>query len=322
VNSTMFLGGGRITSALVAALRLGGYKKPVVVHDRNARKLQQFKQRYGVQVEPDLSRAVGQSGLLIIAVRPDSLDELLEQIGRIGRPITAVSLAAGVPLAKLQTRLGPLVRWARAMPSPACGKGRGLTAVVFDHAMSATARREVKELFARVGSVLEIPESQFDAFTVTYSPSHGYHALATLAGAAEKLGLPSKIAITAAAHALADGILMWRENETTLHDLLNEAATPGGIAASVTSSMNAAGYRRMVERSLREGLMRARKNAQKLTQPAAFSPQRFADHPPLIHAKQGVTRGKMAVFTNRAANAAFRRMSRTANGARESLARK
>jgi pyrroline-5-carboxylate reductase len=259
LNFTVFLGGGRITSALVAGLRLANYETPIVVHDRHARKLQQLKRHYGVEIEPDLSRAVARAGLLIMAVQPDFINHLLEGIG--SRPIIAVSLAAGVPLAKLRAQLEPPVHWARAMPSPACRSGRGLTAVTFERAMSSIARHRVKELFAKVGSVIEIPETRFDAFTVTYSPSHGYHALATLAGAAEKLGLPRKIALTAAAHALADGILFWRENETTLFDLLNEAATPDGIAATVMSSMDAAGYKRIVERSLQKGLMRTRKNA-------------------------------------------------------------
>ena len=257
----MFLGGGRITSALIAGLRYAGYKKPIVVHDRYARKLQQLKRRYEVKIEPDLSRAVGRASLIIIAVRPDSLDELFNQIRSINRPVSAVSLAAGVPLAKLRTRLGPAVRWARAMPSPACQRGNGLTAIAFDRSTSSAARGAVKELFAKVGAVLEIPESQFDAFTVTYSPSHGYHALATLAASAEKLGLPRKAALAAAAHALADGILCWRESQTSLQDLLNEAATPGGIAATVMASMEAGGYRRLLESSLRDGLQRARKNA-------------------------------------------------------------
>ena len=252
----MFLGGGRITSALIAGLRLAGYETPIVVHDRHLRKLQQLKRQYSVEIEPNLSRAVEQASLLILAVRPDSLDELLKQMGKINRPVTAVSLAAGVPLAKLRARLGPPVRWARAMSSPAC-----LTAVAFERALSPAARREVKKFFAKVGSVLELPESQFDAFTVTYSPSHGYHTLATLASVAEKLGLQRKAALTAAAHALADGILCWRETRTSLRDLLDEAATPGGIAATVMSSIDAAGYRRILERSLRRGLMRARKNA-------------------------------------------------------------
>ena len=104
---------------------------------------------------------------------------------------------------------------------------------------------------------MEIPESKFDAFTVTYSSSHGYHALATLADAATAAGLDRKTALAAAAHALADGIQTWRESGMSLDTLLREAATPGGIAATVMSSMDDAGYRKIVKRGLKAGLSRA-----------------------------------------------------------------
>jgi pyrroline-5-carboxylate reductase len=262
-KATVFLGGGRITTALAAGLRLAGYDKPIVVHDRNREKLRQLQRGYGVTGEPNLRRAVEQARLLIIAVRPDSVGELLRAMGKIDRPLTAVSLAAGMPLSKLRKRLGTPVRWARAMPSPACRSGRGLTAVTFARGFPRSAQREVKDVFAAVGPVLEIPESKFDAFTVTYSASHGYHALAALTAAAEKLGLDRKSALTAAAHALADGIFAWREGNIPLHRLLHEAATPGGTAATVISSMNKMGYSRMVERGLRAGMARARKNAKR-----------------------------------------------------------
>jgi pyrroline-5-carboxylate reductase len=262
VNATVFLGGGRITSALVAGLRLAKYDKPIIVHDRNPQKLRQLKKRYGVTVEPSLHQAVTQAGLLIIAVRPDSVSELLQQI-EINRPLTAISLAAGIPLSKLRARLGPPLRWARAMPSPVCRNGRGLTALLFDRTFSRSARREVRGLFEQVGTVLEIPESQFDAFTVTYSGSHGYHALATLAASAQTLGLSRKTALIAAAHALADGILHWRDGKIPLAQLLHEATTPGGIAAAAMNAMDSSGYERSVQQGLRAGMAQARQNAKR-----------------------------------------------------------
>jgi pyrroline-5-carboxylate reductase len=116
-------------------------------------------------------------------------------------------------------------------------------------------------LFALVGGVLEIPENQFDAFTVTFSSSHGYHALATLIDAAEAIGLDRKSARLAAAHALADGIAAWRAGTSSLEDLLQEAATPGGTASAVMASINDAGYARIVSQALRAGIRQARKNA-------------------------------------------------------------
>jgi pyrroline-5-carboxylate reductase len=262
----VFLGGGRITGALLAGLRLAGYDQPIVVHDRNPGKLRQLRRKYGVGVESTLQRALEQAHLLIIAVRPDSVRELLRELKQIPHPVVAVSLAAGIPLANLHvwmggTTMGRRVRWARAMPSPVARSGRGLTAVTFERNFPAAARREVWNFFVRVGGVLEIPETKFDAFTVTYSSSHGYHALAALAGAARDLGLDRKTAVTAAAHALADGILSWREGDLSLDALLREAATPGGIAAATMAKMDRSGYRRIVQRGLQAGMNRANKNA-------------------------------------------------------------
>jgi pyrroline-5-carboxylate reductase len=263
VTATVFLGAGRITGALLAGLQRAKYRGSIVVHDRHLRKLQRLKKVYGVGTERDLRRAVERAKLLVIAVRPGSVGSLLRETGKIDRPLTALSLAAGIPLANLRSALGPQVRWARAMPSPACRSGRGLTALAFDRNFPAAAKREVKALFANIGPFLEIPESKFDAFTVTYSCSHGYHALATLASEAEKLGLDRRTALTAAAHALADGIVAWREGSIRLEVLLGEAATPGGIAAVTQKAMRRAGYHRAVAAGLTAGMKQARKNAKR-----------------------------------------------------------
>jgi pyrroline-5-carboxylate reductase len=263
VKPTVFLGGGRITTALVAGLRLANYKTTILVHDRHSQKMRNLKREFSVRAEPDLRQAVDSAGLLLIAVRPDSVRDLLQQIETIKKPTIVVSLAAGIPLARLSAHLRAPVQWARAMPSPACRSGHGLTAVTFPRSLPMASRTQVKRFFAKVGSVLEIRESRFDTFTVTYSCSHGYHAVAALAQAAENIGLDRKTALTAAAHALADGILSWREGDIDLSDLFHEAATPGGIAATTMAAMDRRGYLRSVEGGLRAGLARAKANARK-----------------------------------------------------------
>jgi len=259
--TVVFLGGGRITSAMLAGLRLAKTKYSLVVHDRNSAKLRDLRKRYGVTMEPNLQNAVAQADLLLIAVRPSSVTELVHAIRKVKRPQLAVSLAAGVPLRVLNKMLGAPVRWARAMPSPVCRSGRGLTALSFPHPLSNADRKRVRDLFASFGQVIEIPEGKFDAFTVSYSCSHGYHALSVLAKSAQEAGLDRKTALLASAHALADGILAWREGGHSLEALLAEAVTPGGIAAAAADGMDTAGYRRAVGKGVAAGMRRARANA-------------------------------------------------------------
>ncbi len=270
MKTTVFLGGGRITGALCAGVRLAGDRRSIVVYDRNPRKLRALRRESGVEIARDLKSAVERAEMLIVAVRPGSVMELLEGIAECGAKLQAlcVSLAAGIPLARLrQTRTGVSAphgsepHWVRAMPSPVCRIGKGLTALCFDRAVSKSGRERVRELFSLVGPIVEIPEQQYDAFTATYSSSHGYHALAALAGAAEEAGLDRKHALTAAAHALADGIAYWRESGMSLDELLEEAATPGGIAAATMAAMDRAGYARAVKRGIQAGVRQAGKNS-------------------------------------------------------------
>jgi pyrroline-5-carboxylate reductase len=262
MRSVAFLGGGRITSALAAGLQLAGYEREIVVYDRNPEKMRALRREARVEIARDLKSAVLRAEMLIVAVRPASVAGILDEIVACGVPAPklCVSLAAGVPLRKLRERIGSAAHWVRAMPSPVCRVGRGLTGLSFERSVTESDRRRVREFFQHVGTVREIPESQLDAFTAAYSSSHGYHALATLAKAGQRAGMDRATALTAAAHALGDAISYWRESELSLGDLLHEAATPGGIAAATMSAMDSAGYARVVEKGIRAGIKQARLN--------------------------------------------------------------
>jgi len=261
-TSIAFVGAGRITRALAAGLRLVGDRREIVAYDRNPEKARAVRRESGVAIARDLTSAVQRAGILIVAVRPSSVAEVLSQVAQCGSlPTVCVSLAAGVPFSNLRRFLPP-ARWARAMPSPVCRVGRGLTALCFHRGMRKKDCELVRQLFGRVGQIVEIPERKFDAFTATYSSSHGYHALVSLASAAQRAGLDRKTALIAAAHALADGILYWRESGMDLGELLQEAATPGGIAAATMLAMDRTGYRRAVENGVAAGIAQALRNAE------------------------------------------------------------
>ena len=262
MKAIVFMGGGRITGAIVAGLRLSGYAGEIVVYDRNPAKLRALRRDADVETSRDVKSAVERAGMLVVAVRPASMAGLLGEVVQCGvLPGLCVSLAAGIPLSKLRRRLGTPVRWVRAMPSPVCRIGRGLTALCFERSVGKRERDAVRKLFERLGQVTEVAEANFDAFTATYSSSHGYHALARLAGAAQRAGLDTKTALTAAAHALSDGIAYWRESGQPLADVLHEAVTPGGIAAATMSAMDQHGYARIVAKGLTAGIKQARRNA-------------------------------------------------------------
>jgi len=153
MKSALFLGGGRITSALLAGLHRARSRAPIIVHDRNPHKLRALKREYGISVETDLGKALAHADVLMVAVRPGSVTEVLSQVRQTGfstlsrrraKPLLACSLAAGIPLSQLRAQLGRPVIWCRAMPSPAARSGRGLTALTFDRGFPDAARGRVE----------------------------------------------------------------------------------------------------------------------------------------------------------------------------------
>jgi pyrroline-5-carboxylate reductase len=264
MKATVFLGGGRITGAVAAGLRLAGDEGRIIAYDRHPEKLQALRRASRVEVARDLKSAIESAGMLVVAVRPASVQAMLAEVAASGArpPQLCISLAAGIPLRNLRAWLAR-VHWVRAMPSPVCRICRGLTPVSFDRAVTKSERGLVRRRFEQVGRVLEIAERQMDAMTATHSASHGYHALAALAKAAQSAGLGRRMALMAAAHALSDGIVYWRESGQSLAQLLHEAATPGGIAAATVAAMDRSGYARAVERGIKAGIRRARLNAKR-----------------------------------------------------------
>ena len=258
MNTIVFLGGGRFTAALLAGLTAANFRAKFVVHDRHPQKLRKLQKKFGVAVELDLSSAVKRADLLILAVRPQSVRDLIRAMPAQERTLPVLSLAAGIALESLRAWSPPRLQWARAMPSPACRTRHGLTALAFTVEYPRSARHLIESLFAGVGDVLILAESQFDTFTVLYSVSHGQHTLQAMTQAGVKLGLRRSVSERAAAHALCESIRSLRASDASLDDLLREAATPGGTSAAVLASLKDSGYTEMLERALRAGVRRAK----------------------------------------------------------------
>ena len=261
----MFIGGGSIGAAMIAGLRLEKYAAPIAVHDHRAERMRLLRRAHGAMEEPDLATGVRAADLIVLAVRPDAADEMLRQLdvaleggGRGESRKILVSVMAGLPLAWLRKRIRASVKWARAMPSPLCESGNGLTALVFGSGCARETRAAVYRLFATFGQVVDLPERHFDAFTVIYSPSHGVHALSALADAGVEAGLSRRTALQAAAHALSGADAALKAGSGDLKRIQRQAATPGGTAEATMAGMEAAGYRKAVAQGVQRGIKRAR----------------------------------------------------------------
>ena len=110
------LGAGTIGEALIAGLLSGGWREPseIVATGRREERVDELREKLGVEATLSNADAVADAALIVIAVKPQDFDVLLEEIGAVVTPEqTVLSVAAAIPTAAIEERLPdgvPVVR--------------------------------------------------------------------------------------------------------------------------------------------------------------------------------------------------------------------
>ena len=103
---------------------------------------------------------------MVLAVKPGYVKELLAEIREHITPGQLVSsIAAGVPLAKLEDLLGKSTRVIRAMPNTPALVGASATAYALGHAATAEDAILAQKIFSAVGIAFPVKETLLDAVT-------------------------------------------------------------------------------------------------------------------------------------------------------------
>ena len=190
--------------------------------------------------------------VVVLAVKPQQLDAVAavaaSQAGPPGRLL--VSVLAGVTLARLEHRF-PGGRCVRAVPNTPALVRSGLTALACGAGVEPTERQWLEDLFAAVGEVLSLPESQLDAFLALTSSGPAFVALMVeaLADGAVAAGLPRDLALSLAPKTLSGTAAL----------LLQQRLHPGQLKDMVSSPAGTtiAGLRQLERGGLRSALIEA-----------------------------------------------------------------
>lgn len=144
-------------------------------------------------------RAAESARIVLVGVKPAMVPDLLREIApALADDAIVVSLAAGVTLQTFADNLGADVRVIRSMPNTPSTVGKGVTGLAAGAAASAEDLALVHRLFATVGAVVEVPESQIDALsTISGSgPAYVYLLIEELTKAAVGMGFSNDDART------------------------------------------------------------------------------------------------------------------------------
>ena len=247
-RTVAFLGGGRMGEALVSGLiRSGGRSADqIVITCRRDERALELKERYGVTATLSNQEAVDWAQTLVLTVKPQDMETLLEQIaGSVHPGQTVISFAAGIRTSFVERHLPAGIPVVRVMSN---------VAVLVDEAMSVVsagshadeAHLEVaEELLGYVGRVIRLKEAHQDAITATSGSGPAYFFLLAEAmiEACILLGLSRDVATELIIQTMLGSAKMLRDTGRHPVELREMVTSPGGTTIAAIRHLEEAGVR-------------------------------------------------------------------------------
>ena len=242
------IGTGAMGGAIMRAVCKKYDVKKIKVTDKNAAMGQKFAKENGCAFAATNAEAVKNSKYIFLAVKPQFLGEVFEEIADLISPDSVViSMAAGVKLEKLEA-WAPKARFVRMMPNVCAQIGEAMTAVTYKSNITDEEAGAVKEILGSAGKVEQVPEKLMDCVTAVSGsgPAFVFMFIEALADAAVRCGMPRAQAYTYAAQTVYGSAGMVLETGSHPAVLKDMVCSPAGTTIEGVAALEKQGFRNAV----------------------------------------------------------------------------
>lgn len=256
------LGMGKIGGALASSLVRNKIIRPenLVGTTAHRESASETTRRLGIKVLVDNIKAAADAEIVILAVKPQSMKKVLNEMKEISREDQLViTLAAARSTRFIEEGLGKTVPVVRAMPNTPCLVNAGMTVLCPGRYAAQEHLQIAREIFAAVGLVAVIDnEELMDGVTALSGsgPAYAYIMIEALAEGGVKVGLPRELATQLAAQSLLGAAKMVLETNEHPAKLKDEVTTPAGVTIDGIMALEDGGIRvtliKTIERATRK----------------------------------------------------------------------
>jgi pyrroline-5-carboxylate reductase len=239
------LGCGKIGESLLAGLLSSG-TTDIVVTARRPERVAELHERHGVEATLSNADAVAGAGVVVLAVKPQDFEGLLESIREAVTPEqTVLSVAAAIPTAFIERRLAPDVPVVRAMPNAPSTVHEGIAGLCAGAHASEDDVAQAQAVLAHLGPVVRVPETYMDAVTAVSGSGPAYFALLAEAmiEAGILLGLSREISTQLVVQTMLGTAVLLRDEAMHPVELREAVTSPGGTTIRAIRELEQAGVR-------------------------------------------------------------------------------
>lgn len=270
-SKIVFIGGGNMARSLIGGLVADGLSaNNIHVLDTQKAVLQTLKQTFAVQVHEDLATAVASADVILLAVKPQQMQEVVKSLATVW-PANAllISIAAGIRLADLGRWLQKDAAIVRAMPNTPSLVQAGATALFANDHVSEQQREQAEAILRAVGLALWLDsETKMDAVTALSGsgPAYFFLVMEAMENAAIELGLSQETARLLCLETAFGAAKMALESDLPAATLRQQVTSPGGTTERAIHELEDGGLHGLFENALVAAALRARELGDQLGQ--------------------------------------------------------
>lgn len=256
------IGAGVMGSAFARGLISKGLYSPsnVVLADTDPAKLSSVAEELGVRTTSDNRGAAYDARVVLLAVKPSVIPAVLDQVREaIDSDQLVISIAAGVRIELIESRLLPRIKVIRAMPNIACRVGEGAIAYARGSTVEEGDVQIARKIFEAVGLPVEVPEELMNAVTGLSGsgPAYVFVLIEALADAGVRVGLTRETALKLATQTVLGAARLVIEEGEHPARLKDQVASPGGTTIAGLDALERCGFRSAVIEAVKAATKRA-----------------------------------------------------------------
>ena len=250
-KKTAVIGTGNMGGAIVGGIVKSGLVRleNLVVTDKNTESAESIANKYGIKAAQTNTEAVQNADYVILAVKPNILKSVLEEISdKIFKDTIVISNAAGKNIEFIENAIGGDKKIVRVMPNTPALYGAGMAGISVNKNVSESETEEVLSMYRSFGKAEAVPESLMDIVTgVSGSgPAYVFMFIEAMADAAVRGGMPRSQAYVFAAQTVLGSAKMVLDSGKHPGELKDMVCSPGGTTIEAVSVLEEKGMRSAV----------------------------------------------------------------------------
>jgi pyrroline-5-carboxylate reductase len=257
-----FIGAGNMAEAMIRGLLRGQDFAPGQISASGPReeRAAELRDKYGIAAGTD-NKVPANAEIVVLSVKPQILSRVLDEVGAaIHQDALVISIAAGVPVASIQSRLASGTRVVRAMPNTPALVDAAATAIAGGEHARESDLADAKRIFDAIGLTVILEESALDAVTGLSGsgPAYVFLILEALSDAGVKVGLSRRTAQLLAAQTVLGSAKLLLETNEHPGRLKDMVTSPGGTAITGLHTLENGGVRTTLMNAVEAATRRSR----------------------------------------------------------------